>query len=375
MSVPSVIFYIATFVCLSSPTAMATPKVSAKVALVFDLTGKRKPALDVVRGIEQAAEELKKNGIELTLTQHNSQNDADGTRVAMAEALKSSPDIIIAEIDSSKAFVAAEIAEQAKRVMITPYATSPLVTKDKKYVFRACFSDNFQGKQLANFAKRELKAKKAAVIMDASQLYSKTLGEAFKESFPSGDTQIVFEEKILPSQSSFKDQIKKIEELAVDVVFLPTYDETAARFINESIQLGVTKPTFLGGDGWGATPTFTELVAKKDTGHAFWVSHYSRDFKNPQISKVAKVFEKKYDKNFTDSAAIGYDTAMIAAQILASAGKNKSQDNLLNEFHKAKPYKGLTGTIHYGPQQDPKKSLFVLGMKSGATTLIQEIKP
>ena len=79
--------------------------------------------------------------------------------------------------------------------------------------------------------------------------YSKTLADAFEKSFPGNGAEVVYIEKILSDQTSFKDQLKKIDELKADVIFLPTYDETASRLINESIQLGLNKAIFLGGDG------------------------------------------------------------------------------------------------------------------------------
>jgi branched-chain amino acid transport system substrate-binding protein len=52
---------------------------------------------------------------------------------------------------SRYAIPAAEIAESSETVLITPWSTNPKTTRDantnqpKKYVFRACFIDPFQG--------------------------------------------------------------------------------------------------------------------------------------------------------------------------------------------------------------------------------------
>ncbi len=57
---------------------------------------------------------------------------------------------------SRYALPAAEIAESGKVALITPWSTAPKATLDsrtnasKKYVFRACFIDPFQGGVVAN---------------------------------------------------------------------------------------------------------------------------------------------------------------------------------------------------------------------------------
>jgi branched-chain amino acid transport system substrate-binding protein len=59
---------------------------------------------------------------------------------------------IIGPNASRYAIPASEIAESSETVLITPWSTNPKTTLDantdepKKYVFRACFIDPFQGR-------------------------------------------------------------------------------------------------------------------------------------------------------------------------------------------------------------------------------------
>jgi len=84
------------------------------------------------------------------------------------------------------ALPASEIAESSKVVLISPWSTNPKTTLDaktnapKKYVFRACFIDPFQGRVVAKFALDNLKAKKAAVLYDVASEYNKGIAEFFK---------------------------------------------------------------------------------------------------------------------------------------------------------------------------------------------------
>ena len=50
-------------------------------------------------------------------------------------------------------------------------------------MFRACYTDSFQGTVMAKFARETLKAATAAVLYDASNDYSKGIAEVFREGF------------------------------------------------------------------------------------------------------------------------------------------------------------------------------------------------
>jgi branched-chain amino acid transport system substrate-binding protein len=90
---------------------------------------------------------------------------------------------------SRYALPAAEIAESSKVVLITPWSTAPKTTLDsrtgasKKYVFRSCFIDPFQGRVIARFTLENLKLKKAAVLYDVASEYNKGIAEIFKEAY------------------------------------------------------------------------------------------------------------------------------------------------------------------------------------------------
>lgn len=348
-----------------------------KVGLVFDLSGDVSEApLDVVRGIEYAQRYLEKEGIYLQLRKYDSGRDALGTQKAMERLLRDDLDFIVAEVYSSKGIIAAEMAEKAKRVMITPYATSPQVTKGRKYVFRTCFSDDFQGEKLAKFARENLKARSAAIFYDASQIYSKTLAESFKHTFTQSGGVIKHSEPMLGQTGSFKEQLLNAKQANADVIFLPTYENTAARFVNEAVFRGYNDFAILGGDGWGATQMFDDLVFdKKFPMQAYWTSHYSGNFSEEALKHAKHDYKEISGRDFNASIAIGFDTAQVIARAVKIAGKKSTQIGYREAIHKIKPFRGLSGQIHYGASQDPNKSVFVRRVEGNKMGYVTEIKP
>ena len=129
---------------------------------------------------------------------------------------------IIGPNSSSNALPAAEIAEKAGTVLMTPWSTDPKTTMDsktgepKKFVFRACFTDTFEGKVLGGFARRELKAAKAAILYDVASDVLKSQAEVFKESFEAAGGKVVAVETYSKGDKDFSAQFTKIKSAKPD---------------------------------------------------------------------------------------------------------------------------------------------------------------
>ena len=69
---------------------------------------------------------------------------------------------LIGEVSSGRSLEVAPIAQATHVPMIAPGATNPKVTQSGTYIFRVCFTDDFQGAVMAKFAKDDLHAKNVA---------------------------------------------------------------------------------------------------------------------------------------------------------------------------------------------------------------------
>ncbi|HSD72524.1 MAG TPA: ABC transporter substrate-binding protein, partial [Thermoanaerobaculia bacterium] len=90
---------------------------------------------------------------------------------------------LIGEQASSRTIAAAPIAQSYGVPMISPTSTNVEVTKKGDYIFRVCFTDPYQGWVLSTFARKNLQAKTAALLVDVRNDYSVGLAQAFRESF------------------------------------------------------------------------------------------------------------------------------------------------------------------------------------------------
>ncbi|MBU4232430.1 MAG: ABC transporter substrate-binding protein, partial [Proteobacteria bacterium] len=97
---------------------------------------------------------------------------------------------IIGEVISSDTLAGVPIAERAEIPNISPTATSPLVTQNRTYAFRAAYVDDLQGKVAARFAWENLKVRRVAVLIDQAQDYCVGLANFFKQEFKRRGGQI-----------------------------------------------------------------------------------------------------------------------------------------------------------------------------------------
>lgn len=279
---------------------------------------------------------------------------------------------------SRYALPAAEIAETSKVVLITPWSTAPKATLDsrtgasKKYVFRACFIDPFQGRVLAKFALDNLKLKKAAVLYDVASEYNKGIAEFFKEVYEQNGGKVVAFETYTTNDKDFSSQLTKIKQAAPDVIFLPNYYSEVPLQIQQAKRLGITVP-FIGSDSWGSE----ELVklCSKDCNDYYFSTHYAADASTDATQKFIASYKTKYGTTPDDVAALTYDSFGLLWQALKTAGKNDRQA-VRDALAKIPQYEGVTGNMQFKEGSgDPVKSAVILKIKDGKFTWFANAKP
>ena len=119
---------------------------------------------------------------------------------------------LLGPVISSTTLAVAPLADEKKIPMVTPTATALDVTLDKPYVFRACYTDPYQGSLVAKFAGEQLKVKTAAILYNSGDDYSTGLAEAFKETFEAAGGKITSYEGYNADTKDFKSVLTKIKE-------------------------------------------------------------------------------------------------------------------------------------------------------------------
>ncbi len=278
---------------------------------------------------------------------------------------------IIGSLTSKCTLAGAPVANSSKIPMVSSSSTNPKVTQVGPYIFRVCFIDDFQGQVMAQFALEELKAKKAAVLYDVGNDYSKGLAEFFEKSFKEGGGQVVAMETYTVNDNDFKAQLTKIQGQNPEVIFLPDYYQKVALIANQARSLGI-KATFLGGDGWDS-PELVKLAGKNIEG-GYFSNHYSKDDPDPAVKEFISKYQAKYNAVPDALAALGYDAFRFLVEGIKKAGSadpEKIKDALTNMGE----YSGVTGRFTLNENRDPIKSAVVLQIKNGQQVFVKRVEP
>ncbi len=279
---------------------------------------------------------------------------------------------------SGNAIPASEVAESEKTVLITPWSTNPKTTLDattnqpKKYVFRACFIDPFQGRVVAKFALENLKTKKAAVLYDVARDYNKGIAEVFKQNYEKLGGKIVAFETYTTGDKDFAAQLTKIKAAAPDVIFLPNYYGEIPLQVQQAKRLGINVP-IIGSDSWGENELLT--LGGADLNGYYFSTHYAADNAAPVAKKFIEDYEKTYGKKPSDVAALTYDAFGLLFNSIKSAGK-VDRESIRVALSALPSYKGVTGDMKFqADSRDPIKSAVILQIKDGKFTYFTNANP
>lgn len=279
---------------------------------------------------------------------------------------------VIAGGASGPSLAAAPRAQAAKIPLISPSSTDPAVTRTGDFIFRVCFIDAFQGEVMARFATSSLKARKAAIMVDFNNPYSRGLSEFFENSFKKLGGQIVSKQSYAQGDPDFRGQLSTIRSLEPDVVYVPGYYGDVGLIAKQARQLGITEP-LLGGDGWDA-PELWGIGGDALNG-CYISNHYSVEDPAPQIQAFIHNYKSIYGNLLPDAhAALGYDAMRFLADAIQKAGTRDSQ-KLRDALASTKDFQGVTGKISMDAERNAVKPAVVLKLQDTNYIYQQTIAP
>ncbi|APJ03147.1 ABC transporter substrate-binding protein [Silvanigrella aquatica] len=367
--------FVATLISITSGIIYSAHAIAldAKVGVLLPLTGTQAfYGKEAKNGIDLAMEEINDPNLNLKLIVEDTQSTPLEAAKGINKLITSDKvSVVIAEVISSNAIAAASISEKAKVPILSPAATNDDVTLGKKYVFRTCFIDSFQGVVMANFAAKNLNAKTAIILEDADSDYSKGLSNNFLSTFQSNGGKVLKNLKYSQKDTSFTAQLGDVRKLKPDVVFIPGFHQQVGVILREAKDLQI-KSKMLGGDGW-FTPELRSIAKGAENG-GYTSTHYSTDSDEPKVKAFVEAYKKKYKTSPSAHAALGYDSFKI---IVESIHKVKSSDSqkITEALSKVKDFPGITGSITMDKNHNPIKPAVILKYVPEGYKFITSIHP
>jgi branched-chain amino acid transport system substrate-binding protein len=364
--------------CERSPEPNPPDNSTIKIGYFGDLSG---PTFNfgksAINGILMAADEINRsggiNGRKLDVVIEDDQGSPERAALLVSKLIGQDKVVaVIAGGASGSSLAAAPRAQAAKIPLISPSSTDPAVTRAGDYIFRVCFIDAFQGEVMARFATDKLKAKKAAIMVDFNNPYSRGLSEFFEESFTKMGGSIVSKQSYAQGDPDFKGQLSTIRTAEPDVVYLPGYYGDVGLIAKQARQLGMSQP-LLGGDGWDAPELWG--IGSDALNGSYISSHYSTEDPSPDIQKFVQNYKMLYGNLSPDAhAALGYDAMRFLAEAIKRAGGTESQ-KLRAALADTKQFAGVTGVISMDAERNAVKPAVVLKLQDGEYVYQETIQP
>ncbi len=204
------------------------PNLDGEVVLgaVFPLTGNGAAyGLPIQKATELAVEEINAvsgvGGKKMVIRYEDGKCDGkEGLTAAQKLVNVDNVQVIFGGVCSSEVLGMADLVNEKKRVVISPSATSPDITKlGGNYVFRFAPSDALASTVAGRYAVEQVKAKRAAVLSENTD-YPQGLRRGFKVEYETQGGRVVLDETWNTGTSDFRTLALKVKNADVDVIYI-----------------------------------------------------------------------------------------------------------------------------------------------------------
>ena len=358
--------------------ALAADAGPIKIGVYLPLTGQNAFGGQLeLEGVRLAHKEMPKvldRPVELVVVD----NKSDKVEAANAVKRLVERDKVVALIGtygSSLAMAGAEVAEKAAVPGVGTSCTNPLVTQGKKYYFRACFIDPYQGAAAATYAYETLGFRKAAVLMDMTSDYAVGLSSFFTRDFKKLGGEIVATLKYSSGDQDFTAQLTELIAKKPDIVFMPAYFAEGAIIMKQARELGA-KFRLMGADAMD-NPDTLKLGGKAAEG--FLHTTFPYDPAMPNMSPEAKRFTEAWkaaypDKETNVNGALGYNTYFLILDAIKRANSSDPKA-IAKALAETKDLPTALGLLSINKTHDAEMPVGIIEYKDGKRVYVGEVTP
>lgn len=224
-------------------------------------------------------------------------------------------DAIIGCVTSGACDAVAAEAVADRVFMLTPSASSPVVTEGRDNVYQLCFSDLNQGTASAQYITEHELATKVAVIYNNADTYSSGIYQTFVEAAEAQGLEIVSTTTFTKGDTDFSVQLTKAQENGAELVFLPIYYQPASLILQQAKDMGYA-PKFFGCDGLDGILGMEGFDAALAEG-LILLTPFAADAAD--AANFVEKYEATYGETPNQFAANGYDSIYAMYQAVQEA--------------------------------------------------------
>lgn len=260
-----------------------------------------------------------------------------------------------------------DLAVEDGMPVLTPTATNPDVTLDADNVFRACYTDSYQGSVAAVFADETLEVTDVAVLYNRDDAYSEGLATAFKAEFADRGN-VVADLTFGAQDDDYSALLDTIIASGAEAVFLPAYVAEVGAILTQAATKGLDVP-FIGGDGWDSIEQDYASVAEGN----YFGNHYAKTDTADVVQDFVSNYTDTYDEAPTALAALAYDAVYAMVAAIEEAGTTDA-DAVVAALADLEYTDAVTGSIKFDENGDPIKAVTMIQVVDGEHVVIGKVE-
>jgi len=358
----------------------SSQKTGVVLGAVFDTTGEQSGlGAASVQGARLAVDLANRGGglfgsdIELIVV--DGKSNPDSLKAGVSRVMEEHPSLsaLFGLSDSDLTLDAASVAAARKILFLTSGATSPLLPAEvPDYLFLACFGDNVQAAAGAEWAYRELSARRAILLYDSTRTYPCNMKKYFQIRFSQLGGEFVEVHGYDPGNLSAS-LVKGLPK--ADIVYLAAEVSEEAIDVIDLLRKAHVDVPIMGGDGYDTREFWNN---HREVSNVFFTTHayLGADNTNESVREFLREYRQEFPNGEPDAfTALGYDAAGLLMNSARLCGSG-NRDTLRAQLAATKDYHGVTGTISYvDGSRIPKKSVSIVELKNGSYVFRGETMP
>jgi branched-chain amino acid transport system substrate-binding protein len=353
--------------------AASSASAQLKLGVVDNLTGAAAAyGVAHANGLKMAVDEINEAGgikgvgkIELIIEDDGSK-PTDAVNATNKLINRDKVDFLMASCSSATTLALVPIHTRAEMINLNSCSSSKLITdplaggQPNKWIFRTQYRSDRTAAFVAEFAVKELGAKKVGILNDTNE-YGRAAADGAVAHLESMGQKAAVHETYNAGDKTFSAQLLKFKEAGVDTVAFFGYYQEASLILKQAKQLGlnlrmVTTDVL-------HSPAFLEL-AGADSNGVLVTTAFTKDSNDPRAVKFTEAYNKKFGKDPTGQSAMGYDGVYLMKWAYEKAGtrdKVKVRDALAS----VSGVVGVTGETKFNERGDDMRPFLVTVISDG----------
>jgi branched-chain amino acid transport system substrate-binding protein len=219
-----------------------------------------------------------------------------------------------------------------------------------------------RGRALARYASRDLKAARAAVVLDNRDAVAAALASAFRREWPGGSAAV--EEWTYSSSADAAGRATQAARAKPDVILLAVASGEFRSLYSAFADGGFHGAVLYGGEDAGPMPGGSDV---------YLATVYCPEKLTARGQEFARRFEADNHEPPDLYAAQAYDGACLLFGVLSKV-KATDPAAVRQELQRTESFETVTGTVTWKDHR-ARRGFFLLHIKGGKTTVVQTVEP